>query len=73
MDHFGTVKWFDAERGHGFIEPCDGSGDVYFHYSVIEGGGLVGLNAGDPVTYQFVERNGRREAVRVVPFFGGCA
>ncbi|GAA2178858.1 cold-shock protein [Brooklawnia cerclae] len=47
----GTVKWFNGDKGYGFIAPEDGSADVFAHYSAINGGGFRSLNEGDRVSY----------------------
>lgn len=48
----GTVKWFNATKGFGFITPNDGSPDVFAHYSSIEGSGYRELVEGQNVTYE---------------------
>ena len=50
MNH-GTVKWFNNEKGFGFISNDDGSGDVFVHFSAIQGTGYRTLNEGQKVTY----------------------
>ncbi|MDH6676165.1 cold shock CspA family protein [Rhodococcus sp. LBL1] len=47
----GTVKWFNAEKGFGFIAPEDGSADVFAHYSEIQGGGFRSLEENQRVSY----------------------
>jgi CspA family cold shock protein len=48
----GTVKWFNGEKGYGFIQPDDGSKDVFVHISAVERAGMRGLNEGQKVEYQ---------------------
>lgn len=48
----GTVKWFNGDKGFGFIEPEDGSADVFIHFSAINSTGFRTLNEGDRVTYE---------------------
>ena len=47
----GTVKWFNGTKGFGFIQPDDGSKDVFVHISAVERAGLRGLNEGQKVSY----------------------
>ena len=47
----GTVKWFNATKGFGFIQPTDGSKDVFVHVSAVERSSLGRLNEGDKVSY----------------------
>jgi cold shock protein len=54
----GTVKWFNAQKGYGFIEPEDGSKDVFVHISAVERAGMRSLNEGQKVTYE-LERDQR--------------
>lgn len=51
----GTVKWFNAEKGFGFIAPEDGSPDVFAHFSAINATGYRSLNEGDRVEFETVE------------------
>ena len=48
----GTVKWFSAEKGFGFIKPDDGSDDVFVHFSAIEGAGYRSLDEGQRVEFE---------------------
>lgn len=48
----GKVKWFNAEKGFGFIEQDEGGQDVFVHFSAIQGQGYKSLNEGDEVEYQ---------------------
>ena len=52
MASTGTVKWFNAEKGFGFIAPDDGSADVFAHFSAIEGGGYRSLDEGQKVEFE---------------------
>ena len=52
MAQQGTVKWFDQEKGYGFIIPDEGGEDLFVHYSAIEGGGFRNLEEGEKVSYE---------------------
>jgi len=59
----GTVKWFNAVKGYGFIQPADGSKDAFVHISAVERAGLDGLREGQKVEYDLVTgRNGKAAA-----------
>jgi CspA family cold shock protein len=59
----GTVKWFNATKGFGFIQPDDGGKDVFVHISAVERAGLSGLNDGQKVSYEVeADRQGRSSA-----------
>jgi cold shock protein len=48
----GTVKWFNAKKGYGFIQPDDGSKDVFVHISAVERAGIGNLNEGQKISYE---------------------
>jgi CspA family cold shock protein len=48
----GTVKWFNSQKGFGFIQPDDGGADVFVHISAVERAGMVGLNEGQKISYE---------------------
>jgi CspA family cold shock protein len=58
----GTVKWFNSTKGYGFIQPDDGSKDVFVHISAVEKAGLSTLNEGDKVSYEEKENRGKSSA-----------
>ena len=63
----GTVKWFNAQKGFGFIQPEAGGTDVFVHISAVERAGLGTLNEGQKVSYEIVtdRRNGKSSADRL--------
>jgi cold shock protein len=50
----GTVKWFNGQKGFGFIQPDDGSKDVFVHISAVERAGMNNLNEGQKISYEVV-------------------
>jgi cold shock protein len=60
----GTVKWFNVQKGYGFIQPDDGSRDVFVHISAVERSGIGNLHEGQKLSYE-VERSqqGKTSAV----------
>ena len=52
MAQEGTVKWFNEDKGYGFISPNDGGEDLFVHYSGIDGDGFRSLEEGAKVTYE---------------------
>jgi cold shock protein len=50
----GTVKWYNSQKGYGFIQPEDGSGDVFVHVSAVERAGMSGLSEGQKVRFEIV-------------------
>jgi CspA family cold shock protein len=59
----GTVKWFNAQKGYGFIQPDDGSKDVFLHISAVERAGLGNVAEGQRVKYECqMGRNGKESA-----------
>jgi CspA family cold shock protein len=58
----GTVKWFNGQKGYGFIQPDNGGKDVFVHISAVEKAGLGSLNEGDKVSYEVVQNRGKDSA-----------
>ncbi len=60
----GTVKWFNSQKGFGFIQPDDGNKDVFVHISAVERAGLYNLNEGQKVSFDIVadSRTGKSSA-----------
>ena len=58
----GTVKWFDATKGYGFIQPDQGGKDVFVHISAVERAGLSTLNEGQHVEYEIISDRGKESA-----------
>jgi len=63
----GTVKWFNPQKGFGFIEPGDGGNDAFVHISAVERAGMSTLREGQKVEYELVPgRNGKSSAENLV-------
>ena len=58
----GKVKWFNPQKGYGFIEPEDGGKDVFVHISALEAAGIGNLNEGDSVSFEVVSEKGKEKA-----------
>jgi len=67
MSKTGTVKWFNGQKGYGFIEPEDGGKDVFVHISAVERSGMQSLNDGQKVSFDLEtdQRSGKQAAVNL--------
>ena len=65
----GTVKWFNSQKGYGFIQPTDGGKDVFVHISAVERAGMRDLNDGQKIAYEIVadKRSGKSSADNLKP------
>jgi CspA family cold shock protein len=61
----GTVKWFNSQKGYGFIQPTGGGKDVFVHISAVEQAGLSSLNEGQTVEFELESNRGKESAVRL--------
>jgi CspA family cold shock protein len=61
----GTVKWFNTQKGFGFIQPADGSKDVFVHITAVQAAGLSTLNEGQAVTFEVVTERGKPAASKL--------
>ncbi len=62
----GKVKWFNDQKGYGFIAREDGAGDVFVHYSAVQGEGFKSLAEGDTVEFDLVDSEKGPKAANVV-------
>ena len=62
----GTVKWFDAPKGFGFITPDSGDADIFVHFSAIQGNGFRSLEEGQKVSYDVADGKNGKQAENVV-------
>jgi cold shock protein len=64
----GTVKWFNGQKGYGFIQPDEGGADVFVHISAVERAGLTSLREGQKINYETERgRNGKIAAINLRP------
>ena len=61
----GKVKWFNPQKGFGFIEPTEGGNDVFVHISAVEGAGMSGLEDGQEIEYDLQEEKGKQSATNL--------
>ena len=61
----GTVKWFNAQKGFGFIQPDGGGKDVFVHVSAVERSGLQGLQEGQKISFDIEDNRGKSAAVNL--------
>jgi cold shock protein len=61
----GTVKWFNAQKGYGFIQPSDGGKDVFVHVSAVERAGMYTLNEGQKVSFDITSERGKTAATNL--------
>jgi len=61
----GSVKWFNATKGFGFIMPADGGQDVFVHITAVQAAGLKGLNDGQQVSYEVAMERGKAAAINL--------
>ena len=63
--HTGKVKWFNPQKGYGFISPDDGKKDIFVHISALEKSGINSLNENDKVSYDEARNNGKISAANI--------
>ena len=61
----GKVKWFNPQKGYGFISPDDGKKDIFVHISALEKSGINSLNENDKVSYDEARNNGKVSAANI--------
>jgi CspA family cold shock protein len=61
----GTVKWFNAQKGYGFIQPADGGKDVFVHVSAVERANMGTLKEGQKVSYEIARDRGKESAANL--------
>ena len=61
----GTVKWFNMEKGYGFITPQEGGKDVFLHITAVQAAGLKSVTEGDRVSYDIITERGKQAAANL--------
>lgn len=65
MAQQGTVKWFNKEKGYGFIAPSNGGQDVFVHITAVLDAGMQNLQEGDSISFELAENRGKVSAVQL--------
>ena len=60
-----TVKWFNSQKGYGFIQPDNGGADVFVHISAVERAGMRGLNEGQKISFEVTSEKGKSSATNL--------
>jgi cold shock protein len=63
----GTVKWFNATKGYGFIQPADGGADVFVHVTAVQRSGLQALAEGQRIRFEVIRDRGKLAAANLAP------
>lgn len=61
----GTVKWFNTQKGYGFIQPDNGGKDIFVHITALEKSGIKNLPEGQKVSYELASNKGKESAVNI--------
>ena len=61
----GSVKWFNVQKGYGFIQPSGGGRDVFVHISAVQRAGLNGLNEGQHLEFEIEDNRGKSSAINL--------
>ena len=61
----GTVKWFNATKGYGFVTPDEGGADVFVHISEVQKSGMDGLADGQKISYEVADNRGKKAATEI--------
>jgi len=61
----GTVKWFNMEKGYGFITPQEGGKDVFLHITAVQAAGMKSVTEGDRISYEIITERGKQAASNI--------
>ena len=62
----GKIKWFNPDKGYGFIENDEGGKDIFLHISALEQAGIDSLEEGQEVSFEIAENNGKKNATNII-------
>jgi len=63
--YYGRIKWFDYRKGYGFIEPSDGSRDLFLHIKAVEKAGIESIEPGQRVSFEIERQKGKLSAIDI--------